>query len=232
MHRLLTSARVWLSILVVVALVVPTTAFLVDEFDFRRSADAVVATLDGELAGADAARTVLLVRSLGCSGRASSGTAFVVDTPTGPALLTNRHVVEDARTVGVRALDGGTEVRVRAVRSSVSADVAVLEVEDASALPPPLALRRAAPSVGDEVRLVGFPAATPFTAAGTVAVTEPGRLLLELEVSPGASGSPVVAADGHVVGQVFAVAADGRGVATPTAALLAAIEDARPASGC
>jgi S1-C subfamily serine protease len=229
---LASSARVWLVGVIVVALIVPAGAFLADEFDFRRSADAVVATLDGELAGADAARTVLLVRSLGCSGRAGSGTAFVIDTPDGPVLLTNRHVVEGARTVGVRALDGGTEVRVAEVRLSATADVAVLEVADPAALPPPLALRGATPALGDEVRLVGFPAATPFTAAGTVDAVEGSRLLLDLEVAPGASGSPVVAADGHVVGQVFAIAADGRGVATPAAQLRSAIADATPAPGC
>jgi S1-C subfamily serine protease len=226
------SARLWLVVVIVVALIVPAGAFLADEFDFRRSADAVVATLDGELAGADAARTVLLVRSLGCSGRAGSGTAFVIETPDGPALLTNRHVVEGARTVGVRALDGGTEVQVAEVRLSATADVAVLEVADPAALPPPLLLRDAAPALGDEVRLVGFPAATPFTAAGTVDAVEGGRLLLDLEVAPGASGSPVVAADGHVVGQVFAIAADGRGVATPAPQLRSAIADATPAPGC
>jgi S1-C subfamily serine protease len=232
MQRVLAASRLWLSILVVVALLVPAGAFLVDEFEFRRSADGVVATLEGELAGADAARTVLLVRSLGCSGRAGSGTAFVIDTPAGPALLTNRHVVDDARTVGVRQLDGGTEIRVDRVLLSDAADVAVLEVTDPAALPPPLALAAGTPTLGEQVRLVGFPAATPFTAAGTVDEVQGGRLLLDLDVSAGASGSPVVADDGRVVGQVYAVTADGRGVATPAARLLTAIDDLTPAPDC
>jgi S1-C subfamily serine protease len=232
MTRLLSTARTWLAALVALALVVPAGAWLVDELDFRRSADAVVATLEGDRAGAEAAGTVLLVRAVGCDGRSSSGTAFVVETAAGPALLTNRHVVEAARTVGVRALDGDTSLRVTGVRLSSSADVAVLEVDDPGALPPAVALGRDAGGAGDAVRLVGFPAATPFTAAGRIVEVAADRLLLEIEVAPGASGSPVVAEDGLVVGQVHAVTADGLGVATPAGRLAPAIEDARPSPAC
>jgi S1-C subfamily serine protease len=232
MTRLVASARSWLALVVAIALVVPAAAWLVDEFAFRRSADAVVATLQGERSGADAAETVLLVRSVGCDGRASSGTAFVVDTEDGPALLTNRHVVAASRTVGVRALDGSTDLRVTGVRTSPSADVAVLEMADPDALPPPLALATAAPAVGDVVRLIGFPAATPFTDAGEVAEVVGRQLLLDVEVAPGASGSPVVGEDGRVLGQVFAVTAGGRGVATRAEELPTAIADAEPDPGC
>lgn len=232
MTRLLSSARTWLAAVVVAALIVPAGGFLADEFVFRRSADAVVATLEGELAGADAAGTVLLVRAVGCDGRRSSGTAFVVDTERGPALLTNRHVVESSQRVGVRALDGSSQIRVTGVRISSSADVAVLELADASALPPALALAPGPYAEGDAVRLIGFPAATPFTAAGRIDEVTTARLLLEVEVAPGASGSPVVAEDGRVVGQVAAVTDDGRGVATPAARLPTAIADAVPAPGC
>jgi S1-C subfamily serine protease len=232
MTRLAEWARSWLALVVVVALIVPAGAFVVDEFVFRRSADAVVATLEGELAGAEAAETVLLVRSIGCDGRAASGTAFVVDTGEGPTLVTNRHVVEASRSVGVRALDGSTSLRVIGVRTSSSADVAVLEVADPDALPPPLALATVPPAAGDTVRLIGFPAATPFTDAGEIGEVVGRRLLLDVEVAPGASGSPVVGEDGRVVGQVFAVAGDGRGVATPATDLAPAIADAGASRGC
>lgn len=76
--RLLRSARTWLAALVAAALVVPAGAFLVDELAFRRSADAVVATLAGERAGAAAAGTVLLVRAVGCGGGAASDRKSVV----------------------------------------------------------------------------------------------------------------------------------------------------------
>jgi S1-C subfamily serine protease len=232
MQRLVRSTRTWLAIVVVVALVVPAVAFLGDELDFRRSSAEVVATLEGERRGTAAAETVLLVRAVGCSGRNATGTAFVVDTDDGPALLTNRHVVDDARTVGVRWLDGATGVRVVGVRLSRSADVAVLEVDDPEALPPALTLATSDPGAGTTVRLVGFPAARPFTDAGSVADVDGSRLLLDVDVAPGASGSPVVDERGAVVGQVFAVTAEGLGVATPATRLLTATADAEPATGC
>jgi S1-C subfamily serine protease len=230
--RLLRSTRTWLAALVAVALVVPAGAFLADELAFRRSSDAVVATLEGERVGAAAAGTVLLVRAIDCGGAASSGTAFVVATGTGPALLTNRHVVAGSRTVGVRSLEGDTTTRVTGVRLSPSADVAVLEVADPAALPPPLALASAPARAGERVRLVGFPAATPFTDAGTVTAVAADRLVLDLEVAAGASGSPVVADDGRVVGQIHSVSRDGAGIATPARRLPDAISDAVPAPGC
>lgn len=232
MHRLAGIARYALVAIVVVALVIPGGAWLFDELDFRRSADAVVATVQGTLAGDAAAEAVVLVRAVGCPGQGNgSGTAFVVDTPQGRALLTNRHVVEDTARVGVRSLDGSTDVEVTGVRLSTVADVAVLEVADPDALPPALLLASGA-SAGDEVRLVGFPAATPFTTAGEVAEVAGGRMLLDLEVAPGASGSPVVGVDGRVVGQVHAVTGDGQGVATSVGALPAAIADSVAAPPC
>ncbi len=231
LQRLGSAGRRWLAAVVAAALLVPAATFLADELSFRRSADAVVATLAGERVGAAAADTVLLVRAVGCDGRSSSGTAFVVATGDGPVLVTNRHVVDDSLRVGVRALDGSTTLRVTEVRSSAAADVAVLAVDRPDALPPPLQLAGRRIEVGAAVRLVGFPAATPFTDAGEV-VSAGDPLSLDLAVAPGASGSPVVAEDGQVVGQVYAVDADGRGVATPADRLQRAIEDVRPAPGC
>lgn len=232
MSRLSAHGRRWLAAVVAALLIVPAGAWLVAEISFRRSGAAVVATLGGELEGAAVADTVLLVRAVGCAGTSRSGSAFVVATDDGQALLTNRHVVADSRTVGVRSIDGSTEVRVTGVRVSTSADVAVLEVAEPGDLPPALALRAATPAVGEAVRLVGFPAATPFTTEGVVAAATSTQVLLDLEVDAGASGSPVVDVQGQVVGQVFGVLEDGRGVATPTDVLVGAIADARPTTPC
>jgi S1-C subfamily serine protease len=233
MSRLLRASRRWLALLVAAALLLPTGAWLLDELEFRRSGAAVVETLEGELRGEAVGDTVLLVRTIGCTPTMSgSGSAFVVDAGDGAVVITNRHVVERARQVGVRHLDGTSTARVTQVRISDTADVAVLEVADPGALPPALTLATVGPSVGEEVRLIGFPAAQPFTTAGTIVDVAPSQLLLELEVVPGASGSPVVTAEGHVAGQIHAVTADGLGVATPAAQLRRSIADARPIEPC
>jgi S1-C subfamily serine protease len=233
LSRLLAASRRWLALLVAAALLLPTGAWLLDELRFRRSGAEVVETLDGTLEGAAIGRTVLLVRASGCTpATAGSGSAFVVDVGNGPVVVTNRHVVEDSRQVGLRALDGTTSTRVTRVLVSDTADVAVLEVADPDALPPALTLSTVAVAAGQPVRLIGFPAAQPFTTAGTVVDVGPGQLLLELEVVPGASGSPVVTEDGVVVGQVYAVTADALGVATPADRLAQAIRDAQPVEPC
>jgi S1-C subfamily serine protease len=233
MSRLLAVSRRWLALLVAAALLLPTGAWLLDELRFRRSGAAVVETLEGELRGEDIADTVLLVRTVGCTPvMGGSGSAFVVDVGAGPVVATNRHVVEGARRVGIRNLDGTSTHRVVAVLVSETADVAVLEVADPEALPPALALDDTVPPVGQEVRLIGFPSARPFTTAGTVLEATPGQLLLELEVVPGASGSPLVTPAGAVVGQVHAITTEGLGVATPAAQLRRSIADARPVDPC
>jgi S1-C subfamily serine protease len=233
MGRLLAWSKRWLALLVAAALLLPTGAWLLDELQFRRSGAAVVETLEGALRGEAIADTILLVRATGCTPTTSgSGSAFVADIGSGPVIVTNRHVVDDARQVGVRNLDGTSTLQVARVLVSEIADVAVLEVSDPAALPPALRLSPADPTLGQEVRLIGFPAARPFTTDGTVLEATPARLLLELEVVPGASGSPVVDADGLVVGQVHAVTPDGLGVATPASVLRTAIAGAQPNEPC
>jgi S1-C subfamily serine protease len=233
MARFVTASKRWLALVVAAALLLPTGAWLLDELQFRRSGAAVVETLEGELRGEAVADTILLVRTTGCTATTSgSGSAFVVDVGRGPVVVTNRHVVDDARQVGVRNLDGTSTLQVARVLVSDAADVAVLEVTDPAALPAALRLAPRDPTVGQDVRLIGFPAARPFTTAGTVIEASATRLLLELEVIPGASGSPVVDDEGLVSGQVYAVTPDGLGVATPAGLLARAIEQAQPRDPC
>lgn len=232
MARLAGRGGRWLAALVAAALILPGGMWLVDEIRFRLAGAAVVETLAGEVSGRAIADTVLLVSVTGCdAGSRGSGSAFVVELPDGPALLTNRHVVDRSASVGVRTLDGSTSLRITNVLVSNLADVAVLEVADPSDLPPALVIAPAVES-GATVRLIGFPAATPFTTEGTVAAVSLGALLLDLDVDPGASGSPVVNERGHVVGQVFAVTEEGLGVATPSGAVVAAAAQTQPLDPC
>lgn len=228
MSRLVTRARGWLALFVALVLVVPLGGWLLEEFAFRRSATQVE-----EQVGEDGlADSVFLVRAARCDGTSGSGSGFVALRGGEPVVVTNRHVVEGARVVGLRRITGGSALEVTGYRVSERADVAVLDLGDPSALPPPLPFGQRVAD-GASIRVVGFPAARPFTTAGTVESTGAQRLLLDLRTDPGASGSPVVDDAGRVVGQIFARTDDGRGVATPVGALTDAIASSRPVDvGC
>lgn len=216
----------WLALLLAVLLIVPFSGWLVDELGFRTAGRDVAGEVDGALVD-----SVLLVRAGRCDGSVVTGTAFVLAMADGPVVVTNRHVVEQVRTAGVRPLTGGTPETVTTVRLAADADVAVLEVAAPDRLPTALPPGDAA-DVGAELRLVGFPAARAFTTTGTVDAVDPDVLRVELATDPGASGSPLVAADGRVAGQIFARSADGHGLATPIDRLLAAVAAATPAPVC
>lgn len=227
MSRLLGRSRWLIALILIVALVFPLGRWLLDEVAFQGSGDAVEEELGDAALLADA---VLFVRAIDCGGVVSTGSAFAVEIGGEPTVVTNRHVVERARTIGVRPLDGGPSVRVDAHLLADGADVAVLRVDPADqpdALP-----TGPTPVRGDEVRIIGFPGGRAATTTGTLATTRADRLLLDLQVADGASGSPVLDDDGRVVGQVYARTEDGVGVATPLDRLVAAVGQARPAPAC
>lgn len=228
MSRLLARAKGWLALVVAVALVLPFGGWLVDEFAFGSAGTEVEQQLGAE---AELAEALLLVRSSDAVGRTTTGSAFAVELDGRPVVVTNRHVVEGACTISVRRLDGGPALQVDSHRLAAVRDVAVLELTDADDIPPALLVGDAA-MPGDEVRVVGFPVGRPSISAGPVQEAAPGRLVLDLDIDPGASGSPVLDDAGRVVGQVYARTADGRGVATPLSALVAAAQDAIPAPAC
>ncbi len=227
MARFFSRTRVWLGAIVVVAMLIPVGGWVIDRYLFLVAGESVEDALGDE---AELTAALRLVRSVDCRGSARSGSAFALEVDGGARLVTNRHVVEDARSTVVQPLEGGPGVQVREVRVATSADVAVL-VLDQDELPPPLPLA-AEVRLGQPIRTIGFPGARPAFRAGRVDRLEPGRMLIALEVGAGASGSPVLDEDGAVVGQVYARTEGGRGVATPFEDLIAAVRDAVPAPSC
>lgn len=227
LSRFLGRSRWIIAVTLIIALVVPVGRWLLDEVAFQGSGEVVEEALGDAAFLADA---VLFVRAIDCGGVVSTGSAFAVEIDGQPTVITNRHVVEAARTIGVRPLDGGPSVRVDSHLLADSADVAVLRI-GADDRPDPLPTGRA-PARGDEVRIIGFPGGRASTTTGSVTTTTTDRLLLDLEVAAGASGSPVLDDGGLVVGQVYARAEDGGGVATPLDRLIDAVADARPAPSC
>jgi S1-C subfamily serine protease len=203
--RFVSRSRGWIAVAIAVGLLLPAGGWAINEYAFGSAGDAVEAELGDDAALADA---LLLVRSTDCAGRSSSGSAFALDLDGEPVVVTNRHVVERARTIGVRPLDGGPALPVADHRLARNADVAVLELADPDDVPPRL---RAGADPGEG---------------------QGGQLVLELPVAPGASGSPVLDDAGQVVGQIFARTGDGRGLATSIGALVAAARDTEPAPPC
>ena len=227
MSRVFGRLRLALGLLVTLAMLIPAGGWMLDRLIFSSAGDAVEEALGDEAAIAD---SLLLVRSVDCLGRSRTGSAFTVEIDGVATVLTNRHVVEGARSTVVQPLDSAQGVQVTAVYVARSADVAVLEV-DGAAVPP--ALPPGSPAeLGQSVRTVGFPGSRPAFRQGRIDRVEPDRLLLALEVGAGASGSPVLDDDGAVVGQVYARTSDGRGVATPWQRVVDAVRDAEPAPRC
>lgn len=234
MRRLFERSKLVLGVIVAIALVIPLGAGLLDRLGFLRAEDRVLDELAGDDLDVALVASVLRVGGTRCAGAgSSSGTAFALDLDGQVLLLTNRHVVEGMRTVGLRRLDGSAGPRVAAWQLSASADVAVLRLEDGQPMPSALGLSPRPAEVGDDVRTVGFPDGMPYTTAGQVAAVEGSRLLLDVEVSGGASGSPLLDRSGRVVGQIFARTAEGRGVATVAGTVVAALDDlGEPRSDC
>lgn len=227
MSRVFGRMRLVLGVVVALAMLIPAGGWLLDRLAFESAGDAVEEALGDEAAITGA---LLLVRSVDCLGRSRTGSAFTVEVEGGAMVLTNRHVVEGARSTVVQPLDSAQGIQVTSVLESSSADVAVLVI-DAADVPAPLPAAGPA-TLGQSVRTIGFPGSRPAFRQGRVDRVEDDRLLLALEVGAGASGSPVLDEDGAVVGQVYARTSDGRGVATPWSEVVDAVRAAQPAAAC
>lgn len=168
------------------------------------------------------------VRSLGCE-QFGLGSGFVL--PDG-VVVTNRHVIEQPREVTINTWDG------RSLASEVAGlardtDLALLQLDEDDDLP--VAQLRTEPVTrGEEVLAVGYPGGGPATVTpgrvlgnvdGTV-LGEPAEVIrVEVEITQGSSGGPLVDREGRVVGVMFAIEVDaGVGLAVPVATLLDRLE--------
>lgn len=149
------------------------------------------------------------------SGEAA-GTGLIVTTDG--EIITNAHVVEDAKTVNVR-LPGESEPREGAVIAVDAANDLALVRIDATGLDVATFADPADVRVGDEVVAIGYaldldgdPSVTRgvVSALGRTLTTRDGALngLIQTDaaISSGNSGGPLVNASGHVVGINTAVA--------------------------
>ena len=151
-----------------------------------------------------------------------AGTGIVI-SPDG-LVLTNAHVIAGATSIQVRSIDG--EVRDGRVLGAVpSADIALVQLDDASNLPTAtlgdssqLVVGDAVVAVGNALGLGGDPTVTLgiVSAVGRSIDTDAGRLegviQTDAAINPGNSGGPLVNSAGEVVGVNTAVAGQAQNI--------------------
>ena len=157
-------------------------------------------------------------------GRDGRGTGFVLSSGR---VLTNSHHLRD-RTTQV-TFEGGRTVQATVVGIDAEGDLAVLEVDTEDA--PDATFATTAPAVGDAVRALGRAGTSGRVTLGWVSAVDqtfrgPGGRVISgaLEhtapLPRGATGGPLVDADGAIVGITTLRLADGFAIARPTDAAL------------
>ncbi|MFQ1000731.1 S1C family serine protease [Modestobacter sp. SSW1-42] len=183
------------------------------------------ATAAGTATADQVVGVVDIVTELGYSGGEAAGTGMVL-TADGE-VLTNNHVVEGATGITVTVLSTGEQFTATVVGTAPTADVAVLQLSDASGLDT-VQLDSDGVELGEAVTAVGNAGGDPTStsaAPGTVTAldrsitassesgTDPEQLtgLIETnaDVQAGDSGGPLFDADGEVVGMDTAASSGG-----------------------
>ncbi len=145
-------------------------------------------------------------------GGIATGSGFVLDKDG--YILTNAHVVEDAREVGVRFTEESDLVKAQVVGADLSSDLAVLKVDpdDAPKLVPLKLGDSTDLRVGDPVIAIGNPfgysrtVTTGIVSALQRQITAPNNFEIDnviqtdASINPGNSGGPLIDAHGEVIG--------------------------------
>jgi S1-C subfamily serine protease len=172
-------------------------------------------------------RTAVRIRNIGCNGL-STGSGFAIDATT---LITNKHVVNDSRSLQINSYDG-RDIDVETASTADLADLAV--VRTAQELPSYPTLAAADPRTGDAVTVVGYPEGGQLTVTeGTVigTATDPlhenlGEVLItDAPVEPGSSGSAALNEQGEVIGVVYAKTSTNKSLLVPVSTLQQMLDD-------
>jgi S1-C subfamily serine protease len=132
-------------------------------------------------------------------------------------IITNQHVVGDAKYVKVR-LAGGYSVPGEVVRKDPARDVALVKTDIEP--PTPLFVRATATNVGEEVFAVGSPFGAQLSStvtrgilSGERTVNEQKYIQSDVAINPGNSGGPLVDADGGLIAVADLKRKDANGIA-------------------
>jgi Flp pilus assembly protein TadD/V8-like Glu-specific endopeptidase len=144
----------------------------------------------------------------------SQGTGFFISSSG--LVVTNCHVIEDSASAGIRLADekGGDEnsgdIKTYMIKKIISsdedADMVIFSVEGLNAAPDYLSVRGDKIETGDNVYIIGHPMGLEQTVSngivsGIKKIKEFGFMYqTTAPISPGSSGSPVMDANGEVIG--------------------------------
>lgn len=166
-----------------------------------------------------------------------SGTGFLI-SPDG-LLVTNHHVVAGAQHILAKAENGGLFPVIRVLASDPANDLALLQVEGKDLPCLPLAPPHSA-EAGTRIAVIGSPLGLEGTLTeGIVSARRslPGQkrevLQISAAISQGSSGSPVLDAQGRVVGVASFLLAEGQSLhfATPSEKLQALLRRSNRSAG-
>jgi S1-C subfamily serine protease len=159
-------------------------------------------------------RDFVLVPEEAQAPRISAGSGFVVDAERG-LVITNRHVVDNARAIEVMAGDRRYEARLLAVGRDI--DLAVLQIPARNLTAVRLGDSDRV-SVGDYVVAIGDPFEIGQTVtAGIVSALGRSRrggtayVQTDAPINPGNSGGPLISMRGEVIGINTAIVGPGEG---------------------
>ncbi len=143
----------------------------------------------------------------GVSSTARTGTGFNV-SPYG-LIVSNKHIIEKARSIKVEFEDGQVFYSSK-INYAENADIAWIRLEAAGLPHIALSKNNPLPAAGDKVSVIGNPRGLKHIILqgpllGYYSVQEIPVILLDIDCQPGNSGSPVINAEGEVVGMVYAV---------------------------
>jgi S1-C subfamily serine protease len=160
------------------------------------------------------------VRNVSCD---ATGSSFA----TSDGIVTNRHVASGATTLQLSTWNGADfNATVQAISEEPGPDLSVLEGQTTQQ---PAVLSTSNAPAGTKVWAAGYPLGSALTLTPGIVVDyisgstygEPGQIMeLTNAVEPGNSGSPLLNAQGEVVGVVFALnSVTGNGLAIPASTL-------------
>ena len=137
----------------------------------------------------------------------AGGTGFLIDAKG--YLVTNAHVIENARNVVVQN-SRGKELKARLVFTDVARDIAILKITDTAFKTPlslPYAIKKGGVDIAEAVYTLGFPRneivyGEGYLAARTGFNGDTLTCQIAIAANPGNSGGPILNKNGEIIGML------------------------------